>query len=78
MAAGSLEFQFPFLGLNKATDVSRRPALTSGYMNNVRPFDVLEGRARGGQRPGLDKWSDTQIGSAEQPIVAMVVIRLGT
>lgn len=44
-------------------------------MNNVRPRDVLASRLRGGQRPGLDKWgAGTQIGSAEQPVVAMCIV----
>ena len=42
---------------------------------NVRAYDVMEDRARGGQRPALDKWGDgDQIGSIEQPVVAMCVI----
>ena len=71
-----VEFQFPLQGLNKATSIARQPSLTSAYLNNVRPFDVLEGRARGGQRPGLDKWCSTQIGGVEKPIVAICIIRL--
>jgi len=43
-------------------------------MNNVRPVDTLERQLRLGQRPGLDRWSDTQIGLAEQPVVCMVVV----
>ncbi len=44
-------------------------------MNNVRPIDTLERRLRLGQRPGLDKWgAGTQIGAAEQPVVAMVIV----
>lgn len=48
---------------------------TSGYMNNVRPTDVLEKRIRLGKRPALVKWgAGTQIGAAEQPVVAMCVV----
>lgn len=44
-------------------------------MNNVRPRDVLENRLRLGQRPGLDKWSNgTQVGSSEQPVVALTIV----
>jgi hypothetical protein len=47
----------------------------SEYMNNVRPLDPLEKRIRIGQRPGLDKWgAGTQIGAAEQPVVAMCTV----
>jgi len=36
----------------------------------VRPF--WDGKAVGGQRPGMDKWGNgDQIGAAEQPVVDM-------
>ncbi len=37
-------------------------------MNNVRPFDVLEGRGRGGQRPGMRKAFNQDIGDGS-PVV---------
>jgi len=44
-------------------------------MNNMRPYDTLDKRARGGQRPGLVKWGDGDlIGGAEQPVVAMCIV----
>jgi len=43
-------------------------------MNNVRPTDTYERRIRLGQRPALDKWSDDQIGDAEQPVVYMTFV----
>lgn len=43
---------------------------------NVRVRDVLEGRIRLGQRPGMKKWSATQIGAANQPVVAMCVVAM--
>lgn len=44
-------------------------------MSNMRPRDTLDNRMRGGQRPGLDKWgAGTQVGAAEQPVVAMCVV----
>ena len=43
-------------------------------MNNVRPTDTYERRIRLGQRPALDKWSDDQIGAAEQPVVYMTFV----
>jgi len=49
-------------------------AVSSEYMNNVRPVDVSEKRIRIGQRPGLDKWSATKVGDAEIPVVAMCTV----
>ena len=64
----------PIKGVSKGLPVDKEPPTTSGYMNNVRPVDVLERQLRLGQRPGLDKWSETQIGDSEQPVVAMCVV----
>lgn len=69
-----IEIQAPIKGTSKGVSVDKEPPNTSGYMNNVRPEDVLEKRIRLGKRPGLDKWSDTQVGGAEFPIVAMCVV----
>lgn len=66
---------FPIRGLHRGGVTSLLPPLTTNDMNNVRPYDTLDNRARGGQRPGLDKWGDgDQIGAAEQPIVAMTIV----
>lgn len=64
----------PIKGISKGLPVDKEVPTTSGYMNNVRPVDVLERRLRIGQRPALDKWSTDQIGSAEQPVVAMTIV----
>lgn len=64
----------PIKGISKGLPVDKEEVTTSGYMNNVRPTDVLEKRIRLGQRPGLDKWSTNQIGASEQPIVAMCIV----
>ncbi len=65
----------PIKGLFRGTLVGHAPELTSESMNNVRPVDTLEKRIRIGQRPGLDKWGNgTQVGAAEQPVVAMTFV----
>jgi len=69
-----LELPPPIRGVSKGLPVDKESPATSGYMNNVRPTDTLEKRIRLGQRPGLDKWSDDQIGSAENPVVAMCFV----
>lgn len=61
---------FPFGGLHKGGLPGNQPENTSPRLYNCRPF--FQGRLRGGQRPGLKKWgAGTQIGAAEQPVVAM-------
>lgn len=70
-----MELLPPIKGLFQGSLTGHAPELTSEYMNNVRPVDVQEKRVRIGQRPGLDKWGNgTQVGAAEQPIVAITFV----
>ena len=70
-----LELPLPLKGTSKGFPIDKEEKTTSGYMNNVRPDDVLEKRLRLGQRPGIDKWgAGTQIGGIEQPVVFLVVV----
>lgn len=63
---------FPLQGIDKGRATSEQPIATSPDLKNVRPYDTLDNRARGGQRPGLDRlYPDQQIGGATSPIVAM-------
>jgi hypothetical protein len=67
-----VQFQFPMQGKDENWAVSQQPNLTSFDLLNVRPYDVIENRVRGGQRPGLDKWGNgDQIGGDTSPIVAI-------
>jgi len=70
-----VNFQLPIKGIHRGGAVENSPAMTSGYLNNVRARDVLEKKVRIGQRPGLDKWGDgDQVGAAEQPVVCIVSV----
>lgn len=66
--------RFPIHGVDKSRVPEAQPEGTSPDMDNMRPFDVADERLRGGQRPGLSKWSGNQIGGAEQPVVALCVV----
>jgi len=67
------ELVFPTSGRHDGFPAGKQPANTSRSMNNMRPY--FDGKAVGGQRPGLDKWgAGTQIGAAEQPVVAMCTV----
>lgn len=66
---------FPLLGLDKGRVTSKQPFATASRMNNVRLYDILDRRARGGQRPGLTAWGGgQQVGAADNPVVAMCVV----
>lgn len=67
-------FKLPIKGISKGLQVENSDPLTSGYMNNVRPRDVLENRVRIGQRPGVDKWGDGDDVGSGNPIVAMCTV----
>ena len=70
-----MRIRFPLRGLHKGFGTVNQPKDTAFDANNVRAYDVIGNRVRGGQRPGLDKWgAGTQVGSAEQPVVAMCVV----
>ena len=70
-----MEILPPIRGLFRGSLTGHAPELTSESMNNVRPVDVQEKRVRIGQRPGLDKWGNgTQVGAAEQPVVAITFV----
>lgn len=70
-----IELNAPIKGISKGLPIDKESPYTSSYMNNVRPRDVLEQRIRIGQRPALVKWGNgTQIGSSEQPVVAITTV----
>lgn len=70
-----MKLRFPYEGIDKGRALNEQPQMTSPHMNNIRPYDSLDNRMRGGQRPALDKWgAGTQIGAAEQPVVAMCIV----
>ena len=64
------KLHFPMRGKNTNFAASTNPQFTSPLMLNVRPRDVLENRARGGQRPGFKKAYNQQIGGGD-PVVAI-------
>ena len=70
----AIELPLPIRGVFRGFSVDKVPAEFSDDMNNVRPIDSLEKRMRLGKRPGLKKWSATQVGAAENPIVAICVV----
>lgn len=71
----TVDIFFPIRGLHRGFVTERQPPETSFAMSNVRPYDSLSNRLRGGQRPALVKWgAGTLIGDDEQPIVAICTV----
>ena len=70
-----MKIPFPHKGIDKGHAASQQAPDTTSDIKNMRLYDALDNRARGGQRPGLDKWGDgDQIGAAEQPVVALITV----
>lgn len=66
-----MELMFPIQGLHLGFPTSKQPQNTSPDLNNVRPYDTLDNRIRGGQRPGLSQKYTNQIALVAFPIIAM-------
>lgn len=77
MAQKTIVLQFPMKGKNTNFAATTQPQFTSPRIMNVRPRDVLEYRARGGQRPGFVKIYNQQIGGVNaRPVVAMCQVTI--
>jgi len=70
----SLVLHFPMRGKNTNFAATTSPSFTSPRMNNARPRDVLEYRARGGQRPGWSKAYNQHMGYVEGANVPVCAI----
>ena len=58
-----IDLRFPVGGLVKKSGYQTQPPYTTPDCSNVRPSDTLEGRERGGSRPGTVKIASTVLGS---------------
>lgn len=59
----SIQIPFPINGIDENYAYVRQPEATSPDAQNVRAYDSILRRLRGGSRPGLSKWFDSQIES---------------
>lgn len=70
-----MKLVFPHRGYHEGSATTQQPAGTSPHLLNVRSFDPLDGKARGGKRPAERKWSDTQVSKAlASPVVEMLSV----
>jgi len=68
----NIVFNLPVKGFSEGLPIDKSDQLTTGHSNNVRGTGVLNRKIKVGQRPAVVKWgSGTQIGGAENPVVAM-------
>ena len=63
----------PVKGIHRGFSVDKVEQIFTDSCSNVWPTDAGEGRVRLSKRPGLDKWSVTQVGGVEQPVVRLIV-----
>ena len=62
---------FPMKGKNTNFAASTQPVFTTPVMLNCRPREVIGKRARGGQRPGLVRQYQEDLGG---PVVAQCTV----
>jgi hypothetical protein len=67
-------FAFPIGGVDKGRAAPEEDLAVSNDMNNTRPYDTIDQKARGGQRPAFVKRYSQQIGGVGAPIVAIVKV----
>ena len=63
MPSQTFRVQFPSKGIIENFAFTDQPPTTSVDLQNVRSYDPGTGRSRGGQRSGLEKYNDNQIGA---------------
>ncbi|MBW8002541.1 MAG: hypothetical protein FVQ80_11045 [Planctomycetes bacterium] len=65
---------FPISGIDKGRAIPEEDLSTTPDCNNARPYDTIDKRGRGGQRPPFDKAYSEQIGGSPGPIVAITQV----
>lgn len=55
---------FPVAGVDRSTEFGRQPVDTAAEGQNVRAFETIDERARGGSRPGLSKFINELVSGA--------------
>ena len=60
-----LSLRFPIAGLDKGKSYQAQPPFSTPDALNVRPYETLKGRERGGSRPGLGKAFYDLLGAGE-------------
>lgn len=71
-----MELRFPFKGFHKGASASTQPPNTTPDSQNVRVFDSLDNRGRGGQRPGVDKWSTVLVSDSVTPSPVVEIVQV--
>jgi len=70
----SQDLEFPLGGMNKFPSYKKTGPMNTHDAQNVRPDALLEGRTRGGKRPGLGNAYPSQIGSGN-PVNMLAQVR---
>jgi hypothetical protein len=68
MAGKYITVQFPIEGYSKGKAVEEQPPKSSFLLQNVRVFDTILGRIRGGSRSGVD-YIDNGIGDSSNGVL---------
>lgn len=63
-----VQLPFPFLGIIEATAFYDQPEQSTAFARNVRGFDPITGRNRGGQRAGTKRFISAVVNGAAKPV----------
>lgn len=69
-----LEWTYPVAGIDRQEEFQEQPALTTAVAKNVRAFESLSDRGRGGSRPGISKYLADTVPSGAHLIQHLKVI----
>jgi hypothetical protein len=67
-------FAFPIGGVDKGRATPEEDLAVTHDCSNMRPYDTIDQKSRGGQRPAFKKRYSQQIGGEAAPIVAIVKV----
>lgn len=77
MPERTLGLQFPVAGLNRRFAIQKRPPFSTSDCMDMRPFDSLGERERGGSRPGLVKHDFPAPGGSGVPVNMLSAVTVG-
>ncbi|KKN72408.1 hypothetical protein LCGC14_0411210 [marine sediment metagenome] len=71
-----MELEFPLQGFHKGVRAGSQPEGTTPHIKNMRPVEPLGDRARGGQRPPVDKWSTILLSDSNTPSPIVEIVQV--
>lgn len=65
---------FPFAGIERSGEFSQQRFATAAVGENVRAFEPMTGRSRGGRRSGLSRFIDSVVVHSSEPVQHLALV----